>query len=340
MARTAPASDEDRVKSFESSETNDGEDVEEASTQEETSENDVSGNEDDSDSGNDNAPDSGEGDAATGDDSDEEESEDDKKKAEEKPKQPKKKTVKQRVNELTREKYDAIRRAEAAEARAAELERQTKNPPVGTAEAESVDTAETFQKPDPNDFPLGEIDIGYIEAVSEWKADQKIAAFKRELEENRQTEAAERRAQELRTKASEIEARGFEKYDDFAEKVIAMKVEFSPEIAETFLESDVAEDIIYTLASDPKEAARIAALSPARQGVEFARLEARLKASTEVVPEEQAETEQKPQRQQKPPKAPAPPKTLTRGAGGQFAAKADTDDFASLQEAWRQGKVR
>lgn len=73
----------------------------------------------------------------------------------------------------------------------------------------------------------------------------------------------------------EEEARG--KYDDFEQVAYNPKLPISNAMAETIQASDIGPDIAYYLGSNPKEAARIAALnSPILQAKEIGKIEAKI----------------------------------------------------------------
>ena len=78
---------------------------------------------------------------------------------------------------------------------------------------------------------------------------------------------------------------GVEKYEDFAEVVMAENVKITPEMASALLEiddTDLQVDAAYFLGNNPKEAARIAKLPPVKQIAEITKLEVKL--STKAKP--------------------------------------------------------
>lgn len=72
----------------------------------------------------------------------------------------------------------------------------------------------------------------------------------------------------------EEEARG--KYEDFEQVAYNPKLPITAVMAETIQSSDVGPEVAYYLGSNPKEAARIAKLSPFLQAKEIGRIEAKL----------------------------------------------------------------
>jgi hypothetical protein len=106
----------------------------------------------------------------------------------------------------------------------------------------------------------------YADALAARKAEQLLA--QRELERQKMDllEAYHDR---------EEEARG--KYDDFEQVAYNPKLPISNAMAETIQASEIGPDIAYYLGSNPKEAARIAALnSPILQAKEIGKIEAKI----------------------------------------------------------------
>jgi hypothetical protein len=74
---------------------------------------------------------------------------------------------------------------------------------------------------------------------------------------------------------------GSGKYEDFAEKVTSDTTHITPAMANAIFEMDDMDmqvEIAYSLANNPREAMRIARLSPMRQVAEIGKLEAKLSA--------------------------------------------------------------
>ena len=78
----------------------------------------------------------------------------------------------------------------------------------------------------------------------------------------------------------EEEARG--KYDDFEQVAYNPKLPITDVMAQTIQSSDIGPDVAYYLGSNPKEAARIAKLTPFLQAKEIGRIEAKLADSPPV----------------------------------------------------------
>ena len=295
-------------------------------------------NEEDGASDDESGDDDGDEDASH--DGDEDDDGEDKKKGNEREKIP----AKKRINQITKEKHEALRRAEAAEQKNREFEVRLaalENPQKKDAGDAGDDVKnETEKKPDPKDFEFGVLDEGYVEALSDWKVEQRLKDFEARQDEKRQSEAADAATQEFREKAEEVRSRGNEKYEDFEEKVIVGANEgiwpLSAELAQQITDSDVGEDIAYHLATNVAEAQRIADLPAIKQGAEFARLEARF-TTTDTG---SAEDKQPEKSEVRPSKAPTPPKQKVRGKGGKFGTSPDTDDFEAFEKAFNSGEFR
>ena len=122
--------------------------------------------------------------------------------------------------------------------------------------------------PMPDDFDNA---AKYAEALAEQKAEALL----------RERQAAKEQAETLAAYHEREEAaRG--KYDDFQQVAYNPSLPVTEVMAQTIQASDAGPDIIYWLGTNPKEAARIAALSPFLQAKEIGRIEAKLAADPPV----------------------------------------------------------
>lgn len=177
-------------------------------------------------------------------------------------------------------------------------------------------------RPNPADFTYGEVDGGYIVALAQWGADQRIAAAQAETARQRETEAASAANAALEAKKATVFEKAAAKFADFQEVVLDSIAEgewpLSKTLGDLVLASPVAPDLLYHLATHQDEANKIFTKSPAEQGAYFGRLEAQLTKPAAKAPEAKA------------PKIPAPI-TQPRGAGGKFETSPDTEDFAAFE---------
>ncbi len=116
-----------------------------------------------------------------------------------------------------------------------------------------------------------------MEAVADWKADQRIQGFKQEMQQQSYAQQQERRNQEIARQAQSRLSKAAEKYHDFDEVALGDHVTITKSMAEAIAESDVGGEIAYYLGSNPDEAAKIAQLSTdTAVGRAIAKLEAKL----------------------------------------------------------------
>lgn len=166
----------------------------------------------------------------------------------------KRQTAQERINEVTAKRREAERREAAALARVAELERRLA-PPGPQASLEEQDAYRIQQ------------------GLTQWRA-----------EELRQDAAAARadihqaRFDKFAAKAEAIADR----IPGLLEKFTDPNLKVSEHMADFVSDSEKGAEIAHFLSENPREAARIHALNPAHQGIELARLEARLSVATPV----------------------------------------------------------
>jgi hypothetical protein len=245
----------------------------------------------------------------------------------------------ERISELTRnwrqtqrdlnaERDARARDREDFERRLAAVERGDKSGLTGKDSGAKTQREDT--QPNPNDYEFGDLDVRYIEARTRYAVRQELNASRQSTEEQRQRDAATAEGQkiaEAKTKLSEV---GTAKYPDFHEVVIEGAEDglwpLSPTMGKLLITADpeVARDIAYHLASDPKEARRVAGLSPEQQAAHFGRLEARFSVPADATTDPKTG-------KVKVPKAPAPPENQARGGSGSTPASADTTDFSAFE---------
>lgn len=236
----------------------------------------------------------------------------------------------ERIGELTRNWRQAQRDAETKDATIrdlqARLERVEKGeltPPKDGSKTQRSDT----DAPDPKDYEYGELDVRYIEDRTRHAVRQELKADRDRASQNQQRDADARKAQELAERKTALAEKGAAKYPDFEEVVIEGAEDglwpLSRTMGELIFESDVGHEIAYHLASNPKEARRVAGLTDTQQAAYFGRLEARFSSPAD------AKTEAK-QPPVKVPKAPPPPEHQARGGSGS-AASANPNDFAAWE---------
>lgn len=249
-----------------------------------------------------------------------------------KPERRRSKPAHARIAQITAEKHDAIRRAEAAEARLTALE--TGKP----AEAPAV--VETAVKPDPNaknddgsdKYEFGEADPNYLADVVDWKVDQKLATEKAKTAEADSKRHIAETAATLNTQWAEKATKAAEKYPDFETKVLESAAagdwKCGVLMSAAISASDQGADIAYHLATHPEEAAQLDEMTtpgspkydPFQAVRLFGRMEARFE-TPEAKPTGKTTTN-----------APEPPSQKARGAGGKFEVDGSTSDFAAFEK--------
>lgn len=246
---------------------------------------------------------------------------------EEKPKKPKK-PASERIRELNNRARQAERRNDELEARLAALE---KGLPAGEGDGNKGSERE---KPDPKDlekYPLGALDDRYIEDMidyaAEKKAAEKVDAVLQRQEQSDQQAAAERQMAELRAKADDLTTKGGELYDDFQETVVdaglAGDWDLTQVTFEAAAEAEHGAQILYDLASDPKEATRVAQLSP------FGQLKFIRERNDEIAAGSQ------PRRK---PRADPPPGSQPRGNSSKTEIRDDTDNLDDFEKRWNENE--
>ena len=114
----------------------------------------------------------------------------------------------------------------------------------------------------PDDFTNAQ---AYAEAMAERKAQELLAQREAEAQAAAMLDAYHDREEDARTK-----------YDDFEQVAYNPKLPVTETMAQTIQASEIGPDVIYWLGSNPKEAERIARLSPLLQAREIGKIEARL----------------------------------------------------------------
>jgi hypothetical protein len=123
--------------------------------------------------------------------------------------------------------------------------------PVAPKEVPSIDN---FDSPD-----------AYAEALALKKAEELLAQRDRQKEQAEIVEAYGEREEKAR-----------DKYDDYEDVVYNPKLRITDVMAETIQHSEIGPDLAYWLGSNPKEADRIARLSPIMQAREIGKIEVKL----------------------------------------------------------------
>lgn len=175
--------------------------------------------------------------------------------SEEQPQEKPKRSARERINELTKRAHEAER----------EVQR--------LLEAAQKPSAQQTDKPKPQEF---EDYDSYVEALADWRADQRVSealkARDAERAQTAQSRAAEAKAQAWAERQSEFRAAT----PDYDAVVGKSSVQVAPHVVDTLLDSDSGPELAYHLAKHPDTVKRINALSPLAAAREIGRIEASL----------------------------------------------------------------
>ena len=194
-----------------------------------------------------------------------------------------------KLDKAYRQRAEAQAEADLFRKRLAELDKP--KPPEGEPKLEQFDF-------DPEKYGVAREAWGKTQAGKEFEAKQRA-------------EVGNRERQRLISGWEEKVERGLEKYDDF-ESVVGELQPNSPLVA-AVMEAENGEDIAHYLGKNPKEATRIAALSPLSQIREIGKLEQKLLAE--------------PVKPKVPSKAPAPITPLVGAAATVTDVPSESDDY-------------
>jgi hypothetical protein len=113
----------------------------------------------------------------------------------------------------------------------------------------------------------------YVEAVADWKLEQREQGTKQKQAEVAQKSVYER-TEGIYAQAQKIAGFDRESFDELP---------LTPTVAQAIIESDEAPRLMAYLVNNPKEAERIATLSPARQAAELGKIEAKFPSAVKDV---------------------------------------------------------
>lgn len=237
----------------------------------------------------------------------------------------------ERIAQLTRQKGDKERELEAAntrlreqEERIAALERGER--PAAATSDEPVAPTPNDKNPDGSEkYAFGELDSAYIRDLARHEALQTVREDRTRGEKARQEQAAREAAEALDNQwADQLEA-ATAQHPDFVEKVFrggeAKAYALNRETFEMAQESEFGAQVLYHLASNPKEALALYKIAdPVERARSFGRLEARFESGAQPVPPANPTP--------RTPKA-DPPAPQARGTNGQF--EGTPTDFKSFE---------
>lgn len=265
----------------------------------------------------------------------EEESEEEE--VEETPKPKKKNSAQERINELTAEKQEARRERDAIrrefEALKAAVEKEApKEAPKGLREQLPVDAPHpdaTGEDGNPL-YELGEFDPKFIRDLTKFTIAEETKAAKAEAAKEAQTQAIEASRQELVTawgvkleKAEETLPEIRDNIKGMTEVFADIEPVYGEYLASTVMSSEFGPEIMNYLSQNIGEARKIVASGPAAATLAIGRLEAKFVSPSKQEKNSDAKIVSK---------APNPPEGKTKGQGGRFAVRADTENLDAFEK--------
>ncbi len=166
-----------------------------------------------------------------------------------------------RYEREARERGDLIARAEIAERqlKAHQPQEQSKGPP-------KAEQFESYEE--------------YIEAVTDYKVEQRLQGVQKESQEQHEARIAQERQANLARQVAPKLQKALEKYDDFEE--VAATYHWTPAMEAAIMGSEALDDIAYYLGQNRTELQRIYSLSPDQQFRAIVALEGKLSAAPAV----------------------------------------------------------
>jgi hypothetical protein len=231
-----------------------------------------------------------------------------------------KKPISERMSELVSQRKAAETEAQQAKRESAELRARL--------EAMSAQAAPVKEEPRPDRSKFAN-DEEYIEAVAEWKADQRLA--KREREQAEAKAKAER--EQLATNWQKAQERAKAEIDDYEAVIKASDVQLPGHLHQAILESDVGPHLAYYFAKHPDEAKRFADMSATTALRQLGKLEDRLADDSDDEPAPKASPTPAVEKS----KAPAPITPVKDGRAVDPGPANSFDEYRARRRAERKG---
>jgi len=243
------------------------------------------------------------------------------------------KSAQKRINQAIGRQRAAERRADNLEAQLSQMtQRLTALEQGGQQQQQQNGKPKTDPNaPQPADYEYGELDAAYIRDLARYEARKEFETQTTNSQKQQRT-ASEQEAQQAKNQRLDaFYTKGLDIADDFEEVISDDGLKISSTLGELAMESEHGPQIIYAMASNPKEAKSVSAMSPARQAAWFGTKEAEL--SSESSDAEEHSGQQTPQSSTSPKttQAPPPPKGKTRGSGETQQVSPATTDFKQFE---------
>lgn len=184
-----------------------------------------------------------------------------------------------RIEELAAKRRDAEAEAFKAEMEVieerklrAQLEERIKALESGTAKPSARP-----RKPDPDDFPYGEVDSKYVDALVEYRLAEERDSFQKEQGSAREQEEQERQKSHYMKRLNDIKTEGAKRYGEKFDKAVDT-APFPAEIARDMLDSEFGVDISYYLANNISKLRELSRMDATQRAKAMGRLEERFSA--------------------------------------------------------------
>lgn len=172
---------------------------------------------------------------------------------------------------------------------------------------------QALDRPNPDNF---ETQAEYIEALTDWKLDQKLKAKEQQDNQTKQRTEFEQKAVSYNKRAEEFK----KQHADFDDVIAEIDDVFIPNaVLDTVMSSEDGPALIYELAQDPDEFKRMCAMPPEKAAIELGKAMAQLELKKTKV-------------QTKPPqttKAPPPPNPV--GSKNETRRRVDDPNVSTLE---------
>ncbi len=177
-----------------------------------------------------------------------------------------------RINELTLKRRTAEREAETLKKENESLRKEAESRKETSAAEETKETS-AAGKPKVDDYADY---ADFMEALSEWKSKDIIAAERKKWEAEKAEEAANTATEQQQKVIDGSLEEGRKKHEDFDKVAMAENIPYSQAMIEVVTESDKFTEIAYYLGQNLDEADRISRLSPLAAAKEIGKIEANL----------------------------------------------------------------
>jgi hypothetical protein len=219
----------------------------------------------------------------------------------------KSKGVQKRIDELTRQRYEAERRAEQSRSEAEHYRKMAQDKPQEPAKDDKAPRFEDFNSYD-----------DYVAAVAEHKATKKFEELTRKDQEKQTQQKQAEVVKNFNDKVTEAR----KKYDDFDTVALGNHVAYNDVTTSLVLASDASTELAYYLGKNPEIAQKLTQISPLEAAKEIGRIEAKLL--------------EKPKPQSKQITNASPP---IKPVGGKERLKKDPSQMSNAEyRAWRSKK--